>query len=74
MSDAFSTIVVVECVRVEASGHHHPGLWNARFHARGLAGDSGPRGMVGLTRLPTKPVVGARYRLTLEAEGGLSRV
>lgn len=52
----------VECVKVE------PGEfgWNARFVVRGLQDPRTPRGVLALTRLSTRPLVGLRYSLVLD--------
>jgi hypothetical protein len=67
MSDETPTLVQaeMECVRVDAAGRSHVGLWNARFEVRGGLKKT-VRGRLGLTRLSLKPVVGKRYLMTLE--------
>ena len=62
----------VECVRSHASKESaklgRVG-YNARFHLRGLASDTAPRGVIALTRLPFEPKVGQRYEIRLWAAG-----
>lgn len=51
-----------ECVKVEQGEFG----WDARFVVRGLHDPRAPRGVLSLTRLPTRPRVGFRYSLVLD--------
>jgi hypothetical protein len=57
-------VLVVKCNKVKQSMRDTKNRYNARFV--GVQELNAPRGMISLTRLPIKPVIGKKYQLTLE--------